>query len=339
MQRREPDLRDEMLNDPYSSPPNSSLPRSSRDFENSDGNFKRSDEKFEVNASLGKLPWFLWSLVSFCLIGLGVLSWFSFEQAGLHKKELNKALLIQKQLEAEFLSLDNKQKDSAGELVMSDQQIRQAVIAVEGRIKQELGRKLSALDQRSAGVATELEATRQALSLVEGDLRDVSSSIKADVVRLLETLPGIFESIELLREQLNGQRQLLVQEIRRFEDSMSSSEYKSLELQDKVTSVYDQQKMILDELVVQAEINRKVIVLSSRLDKLTDNLKDTLEVVSSSRRSISEQDGFAVEILEENVDKIERRISEQDLRLKSIDESRRQVNSRLLEVENRLNRN
>lgn len=301
-----------------------------------------------------RTPWILWvfTLVSLSVsTGIGL---FALQEGGQYQAELRAAREQAKALSEQLRLVTETQNVATGELALSDQQTRQAVIAAEGRIKQEFGLRLSQADQAMDTLQAELARLKATLVQAETSIKRLQTrndSLQSGLDatnQALSTVRGTQSGLESRFASeisgLAGAQELLAQAQTALTESVGLVRTELITERDRITDLVAEQSRLdtLERQLTEATLG------GARLERELQLVQQQLEAIARLDLAIARLDQrvtvlaepdpalLSIEVLTEQVERLTQQQRAQQALLESIDAARKQLTQRLMDVDGRV---
>lgn len=303
-----------------------------------------------------RTPWILWvfTLVSLSIsTGIGL---FALQEGGQYQAELRSAREQAKALSEQLRLVTETQNMATGELALSDQQTRQAVIAAEGRIKQEFGLRLSQADRALKKLNAELTAVKGAVTQTETSIKRLQTrneslqtalnATNQDVSALRGTQSGLESRFASEIGGLAGAQELLAQAQTALTDSIGLIRNELLTEQDRITEVIAAQsrvdtleRQLTEATLSDARLQRELQLVQQQLEAIT-RLELTIDRLDQRVTALAEPDPalLTIDVLTEQVDRLLQDQRAQQALLESVDATRKQLTQRLIDMDRQVQR-
>ncbi|NBS12026.1 MAG: hypothetical protein EBS77_05060 [Gammaproteobacteria bacterium] len=301
-----------------------------------------------------RTPWILWvfTLVSLSVsTGIGL---FALQEGGQYQAELRAAREQARALSEQLRLVTETQNVATGELALSDQQTRQAVIAAEGRIKQEFGLRLSQADRAMDALQAELAKVKTNLGQTETSIKrlqtrnDTLQTALDSTNQALSTVRGTQSGLESRFASeisgLAGAQELLAQAQTALTESVGLVRTELITERDRITDLVAEQSR-LDTLERQlteatlggARLERELQLVQQQLEAIA-RLELALTRLDQRVTVLAEPDPalLTLEVLTEQVERMTQQQRAQQALLESIDAARKQLTQRLIDVDGRV---
>lgn len=298
-----------------------------------------------------RTPWILWvfTLVSLSIsTGIGL---FALQEGGQYQAELRSAREQAKALSEQLRLVTETQSAATGELALSDQQTRQAVIAAEGRIKQEFGLRLSQADRGLEKLNADLAAVKGALTQTETSVKRVQTrneslqtalnATNQEISALRGTQSGLESRFASEIGGLAGAQELLADAQTALTDSIGLIRNELLTERDRITEVVAAQSRVdaLERQVTEAtlggaRLERELQLVQQQLEAIT-RLELTIDRLDQRMTALAEPDPalLTIDVLTEQVDRLMQAQRAQQVVIESIDATRKQLTQRLIDMD------
>lgn len=252
-------------------------------------------------------PWLLWLFVLVSLaVSFGV-ALFGLEEAGRYQAALTRAQDQADTLEETIARLNEAQAEGIGELAQSDAQMRQTVLAVETRLRDELSEELAQLSEATQSSERQTLANRETLQSLQDNTQTAISRLE--------------EALALVSEQLNQERTRLddLAETRNAVQTLRTEVEQLTSIVDTVDAGSEAQQAEIDSVA------QSLVALQASLSVLEDQMQSGGPAA------------LGVEVLSEEVEQLAQQLAEQNELLQAVDASRQQLTRRIIDLDEQVN--
>lgn len=301
-----------------------------------------------------RTPWLLWLFTLVSLTVSAGIALFALQEGGQYQAELRSAREQAKALSEQLRLVTETQSVATGELALSDQQTRQAVIAAEGRIKQEFGLRLNQADSAVKQLKTDLDTLKGSLRQADTSIKRLQTrnealqselnAAKTELSALKGTQAGLEQRLSSEIGGLAGAQQLLADAQNSLTDSVGLVRSELLTERDRISGLVadrkrfdDLERGLTESALADARLEREIQLVRQQFDAVT-RLERTLERLDQRVAILSEPNPalMTIDVLGEQVDRLGREQRAQQVVIESIEATRKQLTQRLIDLDSRL---